>query len=304
MNNLTIANRILQRIDEKPISDTTSNSNSATAKLVLQYINEIIFEIHAWNSQWQWGMQEYSTSFLPSGQDITGSCTGTITASGTAVTGTGTKFTTELEVGDILTADSITAIVKTITDDTHLVLEEAFSGAITAETFTFLRERNENEYLIPSTINVNTIDVVRINNVALKMVNVHSYNLNRELYQNRSDANAPSYYIFKNKLYLITPPNGLNIAAGSDINITYQLKAQELVENTDVPAIPDDYHWVVVSGAEYKIKKFYNWPDATIVKAEYDDWLSKMLRDNKNFGQSELQMGLGDEWLSVDWTKM
>jgi hypothetical protein len=226
LNYLTIVNRILDRIDESNITDTTSSSNKKTPKLVCQFINEVIAEIHGLNSQWSWGEQEYSTAYI--------------------------------------------------------------AGTTT--------------YTLPSTINRDTIDVVRIGDTPLTYIDKHVYDTNREMWQTKADPAAPSYILFQNDLILVTPPQGASIPSGSYIKITYQLKPAELVENTDTPPIPDDFHWILIVGGEAKIKEFYNWPDASMVQSKYQDWLNSLLRNNKNVGQAALQMTIDDTY-QPDWTR-
>ena len=66
----------------------------------------------------------------------TAALTGTLSSSGTTVTGSGTSFTTELAVGDIIVSDSQTRRVATITNNTSLTTDAAFSGALSGDTFT------------------------------------------------------------------------------------------------------------------------------------------------------------------------
>lgn len=65
--------------------------------------------------------------------------TGTIscTAGAVNVTGVGTLFSTELEVGDILKVGAVYLAVLTITDDTHLVLQVAPVANISGAAFTY-----------------------------------------------------------------------------------------------------------------------------------------------------------------------
>ena len=65
--------------------------------------------------------------------------TGTIscTAGTVNVTGVGTLFSTELEVGDILKVGAIYLSVLTITDDTHLTLQVAPVSNISGAAFTY-----------------------------------------------------------------------------------------------------------------------------------------------------------------------
>jgi hypothetical protein len=56
-----------------------------------------------------------------------GRISGTVTSSGTAVTGSGTSFLTQVAAGDKLQVGTLTATVASITDNTHLTLSAGFS---------------------------------------------------------------------------------------------------------------------------------------------------------------------------------
>ena len=60
-----------------------------------------------------------------------GTGTGTITTVGTAVTGSGTSFTTELDISSYIEVGGNKRAVASITDNTNLVLETAFPADIT-----------------------------------------------------------------------------------------------------------------------------------------------------------------------------
>ncbi|MBI5528137.1 MAG: hypothetical protein HY897_17535 [Deltaproteobacteria bacterium] len=65
--------------------------------------------------------------------------TGVISSSGTTVTGVGTKFTTEVLLGDIVAAQGQKRTVTAITDDTSLTTDTAFSPVLPATAFTYQR---------------------------------------------------------------------------------------------------------------------------------------------------------------------
>lgn len=69
------------------------------------------------------------------GGDIAG--TGTIDSSGVTITGTGTSFTTELEVGDLIKADGQIKKILSITDNTSLSVDFAFDTDLSGEAFTY-----------------------------------------------------------------------------------------------------------------------------------------------------------------------
>ena len=61
--------------------------------------------------------------------------TGTASSSGTTVTGSGTAFTSQLAVGDIIVSDGQTRRVTAIASATSLTTDAAFSGALSGDTF-------------------------------------------------------------------------------------------------------------------------------------------------------------------------
>ncbi len=67
--------------------------------------------------------------------------TGTISSSGSTVTGSGTSFTTQLTIGDLITASGQTRTVSTITNNTSLTINAAFSPDLSAGTsFTYQKQ--------------------------------------------------------------------------------------------------------------------------------------------------------------------
>src|SRR5438128_5664051 len=64
--------------------------------------------------------------------------TGTISSSGSTVTGSGTAFTSELHVGDVLTASSQTVLINAIASDTSLTVYPTFASNLPGGTsFTY-----------------------------------------------------------------------------------------------------------------------------------------------------------------------
>lgn len=223
MNYLEIANIVFDRVSVLQITDTESSNLGEIERLVLNFINQVIYEIHNVTDQWNWLEQEYSTTYI----------------SGTS------------------------------------------------------------EYTLPSTINPDTIQVIRIGNTSLTYIDRNVYDLNREFYNGGSAGISPYYTIYENKLTLIS---SIDSSLTGNIYITYSLRPSMLVASDDTPAIPEDYHWVLVSGAEFRIKQHLNTPDIALVKADYDEWLTKMLRNNKTYGQASYGFGL-DSGFEQDWTQ-
>lgn len=72
------------------------------------------------------------TAIGPGGHETSGALAGTVASTADAVTGTGSAFLTDFEVGDVLrltsgTEDGEGRRITAIADDTHLTLESAFS---------------------------------------------------------------------------------------------------------------------------------------------------------------------------------
>ena len=63
--------------------------------------------------------------------------TGTLTSSGTAVLGNGTSFTTELTGNNKITADGETRRIISISDDTHLAVDLAWTSSLSSDAFTY-----------------------------------------------------------------------------------------------------------------------------------------------------------------------
>lgn len=142
-----------------------------------------------------------------------------------------------------------------------------------------------------------TIKVVKIGSTPLTFVDKNFADLHGDLVTATSTTDNPYYTIFNNELRLFSNP--LN---GGTLKITHQLKPTELTTNSDTPTIPEEYHFAVVSGTEWRIKQFYGWPDTANVKSQYDDWLRKMLRYNKDYYQADYYVSL-DPNFNVDHTR-
>ncbi len=63
--------------------------------------------------------------------------TGSLSSTGITVTGSGTSFNTELEVGDEIRADDQTRIIASITDDTNLTVNNAFDSDLSGASFEY-----------------------------------------------------------------------------------------------------------------------------------------------------------------------
>lgn len=64
--------------------------------------------------------------------------TGTLTSSGTTVTGSGTAFTTQLSIGDIIVAGSQRRVVANIASNTSLTTRTAFNPTLSGASFTYV----------------------------------------------------------------------------------------------------------------------------------------------------------------------
>jgi hypothetical protein len=61
--------------------------------------------------------------------------TGTLTSTGTSLSGSGTLFTTELQVGDVISCSAETAVIASITDNTTATLQAAPLTDFSAESY-------------------------------------------------------------------------------------------------------------------------------------------------------------------------
>ena len=86
-----------------------------------------------------------------------GSLTGTlsVTTGTKAVTGVGTLFTTQLGAGEAVQINGVSYTVDTVTDDTHLTLEDNATATVTAGTGKFNTAPLDSQY-----IRVNTVTVI------------------------------------------------------------------------------------------------------------------------------------------------
>jgi hypothetical protein len=83
-------------------------------------------------------LRPHGSNFNGTGSAAPVTLTGTVdlTASSTAVTGSGTSFTTELSAGDAITVAGGSFFVSAITDNTNLTLTTAPTSTVTGSTFT------------------------------------------------------------------------------------------------------------------------------------------------------------------------
>lgn len=124
---------ILPVVDE----DKEVDISSLTGRV---YIRDVEFfpdrSTRRWRNWSAWG--DYLTLGIDFDPDVTGSTlTGTVTFAATVdVTGSGTAFEDEVEAGDFIknSADTEWAKVRSVTDDTNLVLARAYAGTTGADT--------------------------------------------------------------------------------------------------------------------------------------------------------------------------
>ncbi|MDD4873663.1 MAG: hypothetical protein PHE15_01635, partial [Dehalococcoidales bacterium] len=76
--------------------------------------------------------------------------TGTISSSGTSVTGAGTLFTTELCPNDTIVSNSQTKTVVSVTDNTHMVVDSAFTSSLSGKTFTYTKAEDDEAVICTS----------------------------------------------------------------------------------------------------------------------------------------------------------
>jgi hypothetical protein len=113
--------------------------------------------------------------------------TGTISSSGTTITGVGTLFTTELLVNSTIEADSETRTITAIASATSATIDTAFSIALSADTFTVTPKSTEipteTKYIYHSDreeggyrLNVEVVDIRTLLNLREQDVVPQNYN--------------------------------------------------------------------------------------------------------------------------------
>ena len=88
--------------------------------------------------------------------DMLFSGTGTLSSSGTALTGVGTAFTTQLAVGSVIYSGGESRIITAVTDDTNAVLDEPFYGDLSGNIFNY---RTLQQIYFPQFINESKINI-------------------------------------------------------------------------------------------------------------------------------------------------
>lgn len=125
------------------VEDSTSNVRFAGfaplevfQNVVFEHTEDVRYVAKVVNGVSQYIIFDFTEELVPkllSGSTVR---TGTLTSSGTTVTGVGTDFVTELRVGDTITSAGQTRIVTFITDLDTLTTNTAFSPVLSAAVFT------------------------------------------------------------------------------------------------------------------------------------------------------------------------
>lgn len=111
-------------------------------KFTLKHVGGIPAQTDAYYIAFQSSGDAYAGQYQgdSSGIDLIGPSTngtGTISSSGTAITGSSTAFDTQLHVGDCITAGGQIRVVATITDATNMTVSVAFSPDVSSSSFVY-----------------------------------------------------------------------------------------------------------------------------------------------------------------------
>jgi hypothetical protein len=125
----------------------------------------------------------------------------------------------------------------------------------------------------------NTVDADTIKTVADAATGVPLASVDYEFWETLSLASGPPlvYSLFSQQLLLYPTPT----QAGSLV-LRYQLNPVKLVNNTDLPLIPEKWHHVIVSGAVFYGKLFLSDPDYKDQFILYEQQIKSMLSHNRD----------------------
>lgn len=193
----------------------TNNETSTNLTTGDAYINAALRQIYG-SASWDY-LERTATD-----STIAGAGTGTLDSLGSTVSGTGTAFTTELQVGDQITASSQTVTVATIAGPTSLTTVPSFSPVLSGATFTRRRIAYNLPYdydkLIAMTITIGSTQYIS-REVADK-ITWDYLNQNTQI-----TSNIANYYFILNGQLLIWP---IPSSSGNTITYTYRRKARDL----------------------------------------------------------------------------
>jgi hypothetical protein len=133
--------------DGEPLIDVSGNNNHGTASgASIAMVNNV--EVGSQTVTHGWSLYDYVSG------------TGTISISGTALTGSGTSFTTQLEAGDLIWASDELVQIASITDNTNAVLQSAPDTDFSGDSFNILdQDSGSDNRLIPAISDKGTEDI-------------------------------------------------------------------------------------------------------------------------------------------------
>jgi len=234
--------------------------------IVRQAVNDCMQEIcQAYNFSWLYS----DTSFITVAPYSEG--TVTVTEGSPNIVGSQTNFTSSM-VNRKFFCDNSTYVILSVTDTTHLTLKTNYAGVSGSYSYKIYQD----EYDLAS--DVGNILSVRQEYYPQKLIGVNVEYLDK-YYPMRKDFGYPYFYckLNNNKIALYPIPNQAR-------NIYYRYKkiVSDMVNDSDVPVIPEQYRYVLAKGALYMTAKSLDMPDiGKDYQVEYQQAIARIINDDK-----------------------
>ena len=293
MNYLQIVNRIRRRVGEDQTGDLATllglASPAASSDLVIaELVNRVYHEVEILR-EWWWLEKETRIRLFPAYS------TGPVanTAGSTTVTGTTTTWVTS----GILPGDYFKLIgkqeyyeIQTVASNTSLVLTSSIVDANTTATYQIVRPR----YSFPTKYRrVRTITRPR-DAIILAPLSSDELEDRRQRRGSLIYVQDPSHYTAfgvdeaGNRILWFDPcPK-----TAQDVLVKYIRKADDLVEDSDIPLIPSEYQEILVDGVlrQYYKHQLDDASRTALASQDFEFWLRQMLQEQEAFDSPFLQL--------------
>lgn len=134
-------------------------------------------------------------------------------------------------------------------------------------------------------------DMDSLKSVTLQSTNTPLHYIDYEDLDRSRSGMPVCYSVFKEQLILSPIPNSV-----VTLRYVFQLKPKNLVLDTDLPYIPEKWHYVIVDGAVYRAKLFLNDEDFRDQQALYEQGIKLMQAHNRDHLGRETGMQMEAGW--------
>lgn len=153
---------------------------------------------------------------------------------------------------------------------------------VEAAPYTFTTTANTSNYSLPS--DLYQIKLIKINDNKIYPASVDVLN--------SSVIGFPIYYVvFNNQLYFYPIPDDTYT-----VRLYYYKKANQLVNTTDVPVLPERYHYLLKLYAISQAKRKADDPAYTIYYNDYLSGKNDMIQNSKIYQIDRFKVVLDDDW--------